>query len=112
MTLQEGKAIHQKILDAMKTNTLQIQELVELTKPIKPECALGDLARFELMNDQKVYDERLFVAQNKKEKLKFALHRLEREPSIRCIDCDEEIPVKRLLALPEAEHCICCAKLL
>jgi len=109
MTAVQRSTIKKKILSELERLNHEIEQLQELTKPIPPECALGDLARFERMNDQRVSETALHEAQSREKRLKYALSHVEREDFGQCLECEEAIPVERLLLLPESTHCITCA---
>ena len=87
----------------------QIANLKELCKPIAPECALGDLARFELMNDQVITAKTLQEAKIRQSKLEYALRKMENASYGLCVECEDEISFERLLLLPESTHCMECA---
>lgn len=109
MTNEERVKIKEKIIHDLDVLRREIAELELLIRPISPECALGDLARFELMNDQVVSEKALKEALIRKNKLEYALRNVDTSEYGVCIECEEEIPVKRLLILPESTHCITCA---
>lgn len=109
MTQTQRNTIKTKIIEELSSIEHEIKDLQELCRPISPECALGDLARFELMNDQVVSEKALQEAQVKKNKLDYALSKVDKDDFGLCIECEEEIAYERLLLLPEATHCIECA---
>ena len=108
MTTLEHQAIKRQLLDDLNTIEREIKELQDLTKPISPECALGSLGRFELMNDQDIYEKTLKEALNRQTKLNYALTKIDNEDFGLCVECDEPISFDRLLLLPESTHCMEC----
>lgn len=76
-----------------------------MSKPFSPECALGDLARFELMNDQEVYKRSLKEALIRQNRLEYAQRKIDTKEYGLCVECDEEIAYERLLLLPESALC-------
>lgn len=109
MTAQKRQEIKNKIIQDLKHLEKEIAQLKEMTKPISPECALGDLARFELMNDQVISEKTLKEALIRKNRLDYALSKIDNEDFGLCMECEEEIALERLLVLPESSHCIECA---
>lgn len=109
MTAQNRQEIKEKIIRDLKHLEEEIAQLQEMTRPISPECALGDLARFELMNDQVISEKTLKEALIRKSRLEYALSKVDNEDFGLCMECEEEIALKRLLILPESTHCIECA---
>lgn len=109
MTQIQRQTIKKRIREELNSITREIKDLEELCKPISPECALGDLARFELMNDQVVSEKTLKEAQTRKNKLDYAFSKIDKVDFGQCEECEEEIAYKRLLLLPEVTLCIECA---
>lgn len=109
MTADKRQEIKKTIKQELDSLTREIAELQEMTQPISPECALGDLARFELMNEQVISEKTLTEALIRKKKLDYALSNIDKEDFGLCIECGEEIIFQRLLILPESTHCIECA---
>jgi len=108
MTSFEISAIKKQMIQDLHSLEVEIKELKDLTKPISPECAIGSLGRFELMNDQDIYIKTLQEANTRFNKLSFALSRVDKKDFGLCIECEEEISFDRLLLLPESTHCIEC----
>jgi DnaK suppressor protein len=109
MILWQRQAIKEMIGRELASLSVKIAALEEMTAPISPECALGDLARFELMHEQQVSEKALFEAQTRLKKLEYALRKVDDEAYGLCMACEEEIAFERLLLLPESRHCISCA---
>ena len=109
MTLKEKDVLKNKLVEeltALKKNIIELQKLCE---PIAPECALGDLTRFELITDQEVSQKALVQAQIRSNKLQYALLKIHEDDFGLCSECEEEIPYARLLLVPESRLCIKCA---
>lgn len=109
MTPEQKEQIKKKIIDDLSSLENEISELLEMTKPIPPECALGDLARFELMHEQEISERTLHQAQIRRNRLQYALRKVDEEEYGLCAECEEPILFERLLILPESTHCIRCA---
>ena len=109
MTVEQKEEIKGKITQDLCLLEKEIRDLEELCKPISPECALGDLARFELMNDQVISKKTLDQALRRQKRLEYALRKLDTQDYGLCIECEEEIAYKRLLLVSESTHCIECA---
>ncbi|MBE0498714.1 MAG: TraR/DksA C4-type zinc finger protein [Campylobacterales bacterium] len=109
MTPRQQEAIKEKIIQELAFLSPKITVLQEISQPISPECALGDLARFELMHEQEVSDKSLREAQIRLKKLQYALRKVDGADYGLCMECEEEISFERLLLLPESSHCIRCA---
>lgn len=109
MTDEERDQIKNKIIEDIAHLNNQIEELVEKTKPIAPDCSLGRLTRVEAMNEKAVNDKILDESRIKLKRLQSALNRVEREDFGICIDCEEDIAIGRMMIRPESVRCIACA---
>jgi len=109
MTSTQKNSLKTTISKELQTLEKTIQTLQKLCEPIKPECALGDLTRFELIHDQEVSQQNLEQAFIRKNKLNYALSHIDNEDFGLCVSCDEEIPFARLSLIPESQYCINCA---
>lgn len=109
MTVDEKKNLKEHMTQELLSLEKNIKELQKLCEPISPQCALGDLARFELMHDQNVSEQALAQAQIRKNKLQYTLSKIDQDNFGLCVECEEEIPYERLILLPESSLCIKCA---
>lgn len=109
MTTKQLQDIKYKIIEELEALNNEIAELQEQVKPIAPDCSLGSDIRFEMMHMQQVYEKALHEAKIRVNKLKYALQKVDKEGYGICAECEEEIPYKRLLILPESLHCTECA---
>jgi len=107
---QEKKDIlQQKILDHIEKEQEKICTLKELTKPISPENAIGRISRMDAINNKSVNEAALRTAENRLNKLKYALTQIKEEGFGKCKVCNQEIQEGRLLLIPESHKCIRCA---
>lgn len=109
MTAEQRKMIKEKLVEDLNALDKEIEGLQEMVKPIAPECAIDDVARTDLMNDQEISIRTLHDAQIKRNRLEYALRKVDKENYGLCLECEDEIPFERLIILPEATHCIECA---
>ena len=108
MTNEQKEEIKSSIFKELKSLEKEIFELKEKTKPIEPDCCLGDL-RFEMMDEQEVFERILREAEIRTNKLKYALGKVDKQDYGLCLECEDEIPYQRLLILPESTYCTQCA---
>ena len=86
----------------------EIASLKDLTRPIAPDRAIGRLSRLEAISEKSINEATLRSAQALEGRLRAALPRIAEEDFGRCIDCDDPIPLARLLSLPDARMCVAC----
>jgi DnaK suppressor protein len=87
----------------------EIADLKELTKPIPPENAIGRVSRMDAINNKSINEAALRQSEVKMRKLKMALEKVDEDYFGRCGRCASEIPIGRLLLMPESPFCVNCA---
>ncbi len=110
MNTNERNEIKTKILSDLEVTNKSIADLVELTKPIAPDDAIGRITRMEAINSRSIHEASLNQARAKLNKLERALGRVEQEDFGVCASCEKPIPVKRMMLMPEAIKCVNCAE--
>ncbi len=91
-----------------KTNQL-ISEYKELVQPIAPENAIGRISRMDAINNKSVNEAALKKAKSKLENLRYALSKVNDEDFGICSKCKQEIPVGRILIMPQSRTCVKCS---
>lgn len=100
----------ERILEEIRDTEKRIVQYRDLTKPIAPENALGRVSRMDAINNKSVNDAALKKAETKLHNLKNALNRLEDADFGICIRCNKEIPMGRILLMPQIRTCVNCAR--
>lgn len=103
---KEFKALIEQHLGSLKT---EIEQLKELTKPIAPENAIGRVSRMDAINNKSINEAALRKSEEKLRKLENALLKVDEEYFGLCGRCGNEIPMGRLLLMPESPFCVNCA---
>lgn len=109
MNNEERKALKEKIRASIDGTKQEITELKELTKPISPENAIGRVSRMDAINNKSINDAALQQAITKLDRLEFALKRSDDEDFGNCRRCGQNIPMGRLLLMPQSAFCVSCA---
>ncbi len=86
-----------------------ILKLIDLTKPISPDCAIGRISRMDAINNKSVNEAALRQKKNQLKALEYAIHHLEDLDFGKCITCGQEIPLGRIMLMPESKKCVSCA---
>ena len=100
----------EKIQEIIDQLNLEINDLVLSSQPVKPENSLGRLTRMDAIAAQKINAAALERLRIRVEKLNAAIKRIDDGEYGICLSCGEEIPEKRLKAIPEATLCIDCSE--
>ena len=87
----------------------EIEVLKELTKPIAPENAIGRISRMDAINNKSINEAALVQSNKKLRKLEAALNKVEEEYFGLCGRCGNEIPLGRLMLMPESPFCVNCS---
>lgn len=87
----------------------EIEILEAETKPVSPDRAIGRLTRMEAINAQKMSQANLRRAKQRLTALQVANGRLDDDDFGVCIRCERDIPIKRLMLVPESRICVRCA---
>ena len=99
----------ESIEKSIKETKKDISNLKELTKPISPENAIGRVSRMDAINNKSVNEAALRSAINKLNLLDSALQRINNKDFGLCIRCKNEIPIQRILLMPQSNRCVHCA---
>jgi len=87
----------------------EIDELKELTKPIAPDCAIGRVSRMDAINNRSVNLAALEKKEEKFKALKIIIDEIDLPKFGKCLVCGNEIPLGRILIVPESKRCMRCA---
>lgn len=109
MTIEQRQELKAKIQESIVSTQSDIEELKELTKPISPENAIGRVSRMDAINNKSINEAALAQAQSKLDKLLFALDKCDEPAFGSCKRCNQDIPMGRLMLMPEALFCVQCA---
>lgn len=86
-----------------------IQQYEELSKPQAPDVAIGRVSRMDAINNQSMTNAALIQSKQKLNGLKGALNRIEEPDFGSCAKCHKQIPIGRILLVPQSRFCVNCA---
>ncbi len=111
LNIEEQNKLKKKIELKIRLLKLDIDTLVEETKPIAPENSLGRITRMDAINKKGVNEAALRQARKTLNKLELALNKIENNDVTygKCHKCEASIPFQRLILMPESTHCVKCA---
>lgn len=109
MTLEERKALREKINEEIIKIEAAIVPLLDATKPISPENSLGRVSRMDAINNKGVAEAALRSAKAKLSKLQLALKKVVNPDFGNCSMCKNPIRPARLMYMPESTKCVRCA---
>lgn len=110
MTDTEKKEIEKKILTEISKTEIIISDYKELIKPIAPDCAIGRVSRMDAINNKSVTEAALRQAEKKLNALKYMRETIDSKDFGLCQKCKTQIPLARLLFMPQSRFCVNCAR--
>lgn len=109
MTLEDRKALREKINEEIAKIEAAIIPLLDATEPISPENSLGRVSRMDAINNKGVAEAALRSAKTKLSKLQLALKKVDNPDFGNCSMCKNPIRPARLMYMPESTKCVRCA---
>ncbi len=105
----DNTEIKELISKKIKQTIEHIKELEDLTRPVAPDVAIGRVSRMDAINNKSVNDAALRQAREKLHKLQHAMDRIDHPSFGVCARCSGQIPLGRILVIPESIYCIRCS---
>ncbi len=106
----EKEKIKQAIIEKIEALKKQVETFEDLSKPVSPDNAIGRLTRMEAINSRSINEASLAKSNQTLIALKKALDFIDDPDFGYCRHCEEPIPHKRLIIMPEAVLCVTCAE--
>ena len=110
MNKEDEQDIKKRILEELKKTEELILDYKESTKPISPENAIGRVSRMDAINNKSVVEAALRKAEEKFNKLKLVLDKVNDADFGLCMRCGNPIPIGRILLMPQSRNCVRCAQ--
>jgi len=89
----------------------EILKLSELTKPISPDSAIGRISRMDAINNKSINEAALRLKKKQLLALEYAMKNIDKDDFGKCIKCHVQIPLGRIMLMPESKKCVRCASL-
>jgi len=109
MNKKEKDQLRELIPQRIARVRVDIEELIELTKPIEPDCAIGRVSRMDAINNKSINDASLIKKRLQLEGLIASLENLDHNDFGKCLICGNEMQMGRILIMPESRKCMACA---
>ncbi len=102
--------VKQKIIEEISKTEMLIEEYKELTQPVQPDDAYGRISRMDAIINKSVTEGSMRQAESKLKKLQYALLKVGKPEFGKCKNCGAEIPIQRILMIPESPYCVKCSR--
>ena len=109
MTPEEKKEIKTEIKNRIIAAEKASKTLLEQTVPVKPSVALGRLTRMDAIQQKNMAEENLRTNKILISNLKHTLENIDNPDFGICVRCKKNIPLGRILIVPETKVCVQCA---
>lgn len=109
MNKSEKEHLRQVIIRKIEKMRKDIETFKKLSQPVSPDNAIGRITRMEAINSKSINEASLANATVNLEKLRKALESMNDPDFGYCGSCEEPIPYKRLMVMPETPFCVACA---
>ena len=110
MKKTEKEKLARQIKEKLETVKEDIISYTKRTQPVAPDDAIGRLTRMDAIGNKSINEAALREARNTLVKLEWALKMIDRPGFGLCRECEEPIPIARLMVMPESDMCVECAE--
>lgn len=108
MDEKEKEKLKNRIAERIEVLKKDIESYKTLTQPVSPDNAIGRLTRMDAMNSKSINEAAMDKARHSLARLEQVLKNIDSPDFGLCRECEETIPFKRLMAMPETELCVAC----
>ncbi len=109
MNMEEKSTLKIEVAKRLVRLEQQIIELKELSKPIEPDCAIGRVSRMDAINNKSISESTLKKKLIQKSGLEAVITDIDQADFGKCMNCGQEIPMGRILIVPENRRCVRCS---
>ena len=110
MNPDQRKELETRFDEAIAQTQKDIAALIDLTKPISPENAIGRISRMDAINNKSVNEASLRKTQAKLINLEKAFKKINNDDFGFCVQCKLPIPLGRIMLMPQSTKCVNCAR--
>lgn len=108
--MTEIEKLYELIKSEITDTEFEIAMLIDRTEIVAPDCAIGRVSRMDAINNKSVAEFSLVMSQEKLKGLQYRLSKYGSEKFTKCVRCNNEIPIKRLMFVPHSLTCVDCTK--
>ncbi len=109
MNMEEKQKVKIEIEKRISEAQSVIETLKEQTKPVPPSVAIGRLTRMDAIQQKNMAEANLKTNEAVIKNLNNVLLKIDDEDFGKCLVCGNDIPVQRIIAVPDAKICVPCA---
>ncbi|PLX09877.1 MAG: TraR/DksA family transcriptional regulator [Marinilabiliales bacterium] len=102
--------IEKLVLQEIVKTENKIEKYEEMTAPVAPDNAYGRVSRMDAIHNKSLTEMVLRQSKEKLVMLKHVLTQIDSPDFGKCIKCNAEIPIQRIIVKPESMLCVNCAR--
>ena len=106
----DKQEIKERIREEISKTEAKITDYQEMSSPVSPDDAIGRVSRMDAINNKSVTEAALRQAKDKLSKLRHALLQVDEEHFGVCRRCGNDIPLMRVVLMPQSPYCVNCAR--
>ncbi len=110
MNQADKNKLKQAILEKIGKVKININAYQDLSKPVSPDNAIGRITRMEAINSRSINQASLAKSKQILKQLEKSIREIDHPEFGDCQNCEEPIPLKRLMIMPESILCVTCAQ--
>ncbi len=109
MNAKERALLIEQVKEQIVAVRKSVADYKELSKPIAPDDAIGRVSRMDAINNRSINEAALRKASERLSGLERILEQQNDKDLGVCSRCKRDIPMGRLLLMPESRQCVQCA---
>jgi DnaK suppressor protein len=110
MLKSEKKHLINTIQKKLEEIAIDIDQLKEVSKPVEPSNSLGRISRMDAIQSMNINKALLKTKQEEQVNLLKTLELSEEDHFGVCAKCKKDIPIQRLMRIPESKLCVPCIR--
>ncbi|MBI9068124.1 MAG: TraR/DksA C4-type zinc finger protein [Salinivirgaceae bacterium] len=110
MDKKQQKEIKIMVLNEIEKTQKSIIDYKDMTVPEGLDDAVGRISRMDAINNKSITQAALRQAEEKLKKLNYVLSQIDHEGFGKCKRCGNQIPIGRIILMPQSVHCVRCAQ--
>lgn len=107
--MNEKEELLEIIKKEIISTQLEILLLEGRTEAIAPDDSIGRITRMDAINNKSVADFSLTMSREMLNGLEFRQSKYGTDKFTKCVRCNAEIPIKRLMFMPHSLTCVACS---
>ena len=110
MDKKQQTEIQEMVRKEIEKTKKTIADYKDMTIPEGLDDAVGRVSRMDAINNKSITQAALRQAEEKLKKLNYVLSQIDKDGFGECRRCGGQIPIGRIILMPQSVHCVRCAR--